>query len=400
MAVLAREAAERADDETLLPAATGLLLEPAYLDGNYQHEYSRLATTVLPMLGADALGQFEQLVLEGPPVSDEDLRTRLTGFMRQPASPPREPAPDAGQIASEAISGRPEERDRDVDRSSASAASEVDAYRRRWRLRLLSAIGRLALTPRLQQELDVLVAEFGQPEHPEFPSYHSAIWAGPTSPVTADELAAMPTSALLDHLRTWTPSWPPQPETIFGPSIEGQARALEQVVANNPAPLAEHAIEFRDLPIAYVRELLRGLELAIENDRPFVWGPVLELCTYIAASPDSSTGAADDAYDSELRSTQLQLANLLNRGCLTPAWSVADASTALSVLSVLSQHPDPTAEYERQYGGSNMDPLTMLLKHSTASGPPCAASTSRKRQSTAHPGRDSRRLERQIGLRP
>ena len=66
-------------------------------------------------------------------------------------------------------------------------------------------------------------------------------------------------------------------------------------------------------------------------------------------------------YDSELRSTQLQLANLLNRGCLTPAWSAADASTALSVLTVLSQHPDPTAEYERQYGGSNMDPLTMSL---------------------------------------
>ena len=158
------------------------------------------------MLGADVLGQFEQLVLEGPPVSDEDLRTRLTGFMNQLASPPREPAPDAEQIASEAISGRPEESDQDADGSSASAAPDVDAYRRRWRLRLLSAIGRPALTPRLQQDLDVLWHEFGQPEHPEFPSYHSAIWAGPTSPVAPDELAAMPTPALLEHLRTWTPS--------------------------------------------------------------------------------------------------------------------------------------------------------------------------------------------------
>jgi hypothetical protein len=363
MAVLAREADERANhDNTLLPAATALLLEPSYLDANYRHEYSRLATAVLPMLDADALGQFEQLVLGGPPVGDEELRATLTRFTNQLASPPSGPVPDTEKIASEAINdGTLEATDQGAAGSAGSASPDIDAYRRRWRLRLLSAIGRPVLTPRLQQDLAVLEADFGQPEHPEFPSYHSAMWVGPTSPVTADELAAMPIPALFEHLRTWTPAWSPQPETIFGPSIEGQARALEQVVANNPATLAEHATEFRDLPIAYVHGLVRGLELAIGNNQPFAWGPVLELCTYIAARPDPATGAPDNVYDSELRSTQLQLANLLNRGCLTPAWSAADASTALSVLTVLTQHPDPTAEYELQYGGSNMDPLTMSL---------------------------------------
>ena len=364
MAVLAPEVDQRAnDDDTLLPAATTMLLEPSYLDANYRHEYSRLATAVLPMLDADVVSQFEQLVLTGPPVSDEELRTRLAGFMIPLVSPPGGPAPGTEQTSPEAISsGRPEQSHQDVgDVPPATAAPDVEAYRRRWRLRLLSAIGRLALTPRLQQDLNVLQAEFGQPEHPEFPSYQSAMWVGPTSPLSPDELAAMPVSRLLEHLRTWTPAWPLQPETIFGPSIEGQARALEQVVANDPAPLAEHATEFLDLPIAYIRGLLHGLELAIDSDRFFPWEPVLELCAYMAARPDSAASTAGSGYDSELRSTQLQLANLLNRGCLTPAWSAADASAALSVLTVLSEHRDPTAEYEQQYGGSNMDPLTMSL---------------------------------------
>jgi hypothetical protein len=360
MAVLAREAGQRAgDDDTFLPTATALLLEPAHLDANYRHEYSRLATVVLPMLGADVLGQFEQLVLGGPAVSDEELRTRLAGFMSRLVSRLGGPAPDAEQTRPETISNEGLE---DLgDGPATSAAPDVEAYRRRWRLRLLSAIGRPVLTPRLQQDLDVLQVEFGQPEHPEFPSYHSAMWVGPTSPISSDELAAMPVPVLLEHLRTWSPAGPLQPDTIFGPSIEGQARALEQVVADNPASLAEHATEFRDLPIAYVRGLLRGLELAIENDLPFAWRPVLELCAYIAARPDSAAGTADKGDDSELRSAQLQLASLLNRGCLTPAWSVADAAAALSVLTVLSQHRDPTTEHEQQYGGSNMDPLTMSL---------------------------------------
>jgi len=364
MAVLAREADLRAnDDDTLLPAATALLLEAAYLDANYRHEYSRLAAVVLPMLGADVVGQFEQLVLGGPPESDEELRTRLAGFMSQLVSLPGRLAPDTEQTRSGAISSETlEQSHQDVDNGPAATdIPDVDAYRRRWRLRLVSAIGRPVLPPLLIQDLDVLQAEFGQPEHPEFPSYHSAMWVGPTSPVSPDELAAMPVPVLLEHLRTWSPAWPLQPETIFGPSIEGQAWVLEQVVANDPASLAEQATEFRDLPIAYVRGLLRGLELATEKDRSFAWRPVLELCTYMAAQPDSAAGTADNGYDSELRSTQLQLANLLNQGCLTPAWSAADASAALSVLKVLSEHRDPTAEHEQQYGGSNMDPLTLSL---------------------------------------
>jgi hypothetical protein len=360
MAVLARAADERAnDDDTLIPGAAVLLLEPAHLDTNYRHEYSELAIAVLPRLDADALDQFEQLVLGGPPVSDEDLRTMLAGIASHLVSLPGGPAPGSEQEASEAMEGRgPEESDQGLaDVDVAAAAPDVDAYRRRWRLRLLSAIGRSALTPRLQEVLDVLQAQFGQPEHPEFPSYHSAMWVGPTSPVSPDELAAMPVPELLEHLRTWIP----QPGVIFGPSIEGQARALEQVVARDPASLAEHAPEFPGLPVAYIRGLLRGLEVAIESGRSFAWGPVLELCAYVATRSDSAAGTAGNADDSDLRSAQLQMANLLSRGCLTSAWSTADASAALSALRALSHHWDPTAEHEQQYGGSNMDPLTMSL---------------------------------------
>lgn len=35
-------------------------------------------------------------------------------------------------------------------------------------------------------------AEFGLPDHPDFPSYHSAICVGPTSPVSPEEPAAKP----------------------------------------------------------------------------------------------------------------------------------------------------------------------------------------------------------------
>src|SRR5690606_11672408 len=116
---------------------------------------------------------------------------------------------------------------------------EREVATRRWRQRWLTVLQE-HLSGRDKELLQELVAEFGMFEHPDFATWSSGIWVGPTSPVEADQLQSMELTELLEFLRSWR-----APSGSLEDSPAGLGRALAAAVTAEPQRFAEHAHEFR-----------------------------------------------------------------------------------------------------------------------------------------------------------
>jgi hypothetical protein len=326
-------ALENEDDGTCLRLSVEHLLEPTFLDGAYRHEYALLARAALPKMDADDQRRFAELVGEGPRWDEARLRSRL-------ASPDREPA--------------------DVTQA------EVTRAKMAWQRDLLAAIGRETLPPQLAARLDALIAAVGAPrEHPDFPAFMTSGFVGPTSPMTSDQLAQLSFEELLSYLSTWQPESRP---FGFGPSAEGLGRQLSERITKDPASIAPKADQFISLPITYIRSALAGFESAVRNGSAFEWAKVLDLAKYCSEQrdPDSDEDAVASFSEADRvwRFAQQQGASLITHGleAADPEGIPIDlAPTALAALLPLIDATEPTPEYEEQYGGDNMDPLTLSL---------------------------------------
>jgi hypothetical protein len=147
-----------------------MLTDNRYLDSDFRHEYAELGQAVLPLLSAEESRTWEALILSGPPLSREELERRASFRL-------------------------------DPDETQDEA---VRRYQEVWQLNILGAIGAERLPDTSRARLDELVATYGEPAHPEFPSY-SASWSGPNSPVDADELSSLTVAEVRTFLATWQP---------------------------------------------------------------------------------------------------------------------------------------------------------------------------------------------------
>jgi len=212
-----------------------------------------------------------------------------------------------------------------------------------------------------KKRYEELAARHGVPEHPDFSSYSSGGWVGPTSPKTSHELSAMELPDLLEFLRSWVP---PMRE-MFADTVDGLGRELASAVANDPEKYAGAAPGFADLDPTYARSLIDGLEKGLTEKRPFDWRPVLELGLLIVnqepeKEPDSG-GWSD--RDPGWRWARGSIARLLGDALLRSEGGIPIDHRELvwKILEVLTDDPEPNADYEARYGGSNMDPLTLSI---------------------------------------
>ncbi|MGQ9677552.1 MAG: hypothetical protein ACUVX1_17965, partial [Chloroflexota bacterium] len=204
-----------------------------------------------------------------------------------------------------------------------------------------------------------LVNEVGRSEHPEFILYSSGLWVGPTSPKTGTELSAMSIDEIVSLLRNWQPS-----DDLMDSSPEGLGRQLKAAVALQPDRFANKAEQFKGLDPTYVRSLLAGLRDAIDQDRVFPWPAVLNLCRWTLQQPRDIPGRSDwEDRDPGWVWARKTVADLLGAGFEDkPAeMPVALRTEAWDILHPLTDDPEPTPEYEGQYGGSNMDPATVSI---------------------------------------
>lgn len=235
--------------------------------------------------------------------------------------------------------------------------ADRERRQRAWQLQKLAPIA-----PHLQgdwrRRYEDLVAEYGAPEYPQ-PPFRVRSWTGPTSPKSADEIAALTVEEVVGFLREWRPAgeW----DT---PSPEGLGRQLSEAVKLEPERFAEEAHLFVDLERTYVRGLLWGLSEVAKEKRPLDWTRVLDVAAWaVAQTHNASEPIASDDQDPDWNWTRGVIAELMGQGFHDgPAEIPFQHRDAVwEVLEPLTRDPQPTPEYEAEYGGSNMDPATLSI---------------------------------------
>ena len=184
------------------------------------------------------------------------------------------------------------------------------------------------------------------------PPFRIESWTGPTSPLSLDEMDRRGPRKVIAFLKEWAP------EGGWGtPSPEGISRILAITVEKNAADYANEAHAFSDLEPTYVKALFYGLTKTRQN---FSWQPVLKLSRWVV----------DQSRDYDYADQQITDKQALDRD---PDWGWTRAAIAHLLITGLRNgpsrisydyqedvwyicrkllcDPDPTPEYEQQYGG-------------------------------------------------
>ena len=208
-------------------------------------------------------------------------------------------------------------------------------------------------------QYDSLVADLGEPDHPDFLFYMGSVRSvGGESPLAADELLEMSVEAITDFLEGWTPTG-----DFAAPSIDGLGRSLAGAVAQSPAPFAIAADQLQVSEPTYVRSVLDGFKTATDERRCFDWAAVLALCTWVLGQSDEGIDRDDWSHDPDWSWARKSIASLVASGldsldCPVPT---DQASLVWDVLGLLAEDLQPSPDHEERYGESNMDPITLSL---------------------------------------
>jgi len=310
-----------------IDVARTLLNKEALLDLDARPEYVHLALAAIPHLLPEDVAAWQEVINAQACQGSDDVVRRIAAF------------------------GQPEPAEVSDD--------DVAAVRRRMKYRLLLPLGPV-LPAGLTAELAELRAEFGEMEHPEFGSYVTSAFTGPTSPLGHDALAAMSPGDLRAFLATWQPG----EDHHFGPSPEGLARELEAVAEDRPDLLAAIAGDLLALGRSYVRAAVAGWAKALPKGFQPTAGVWLLLTTLARLPATGEDPLADRSADDPVwRWAQRNAADFTTSYLRARGDELtADETIKLwAILGPLTSHADPTPRHEDRFGGSNMDPLTLSL---------------------------------------
>lgn len=241
----------------------------------------------------------------------------------------------------------------------APSEEDVGAYVRAWQYEKLIPIERY-LNSAWRERYEEMSREFGEIEHPDYLLDKHCVWHGPTSPKTAEELGDLEVDDLVSFLTSWRPG-----QDRMGPSPEGLGRMLQSAVSTDPERYAKRANVFQGLDPTYVRALVAGIEQATKDKKVFPWSNVLDLCRWAVLQPREIAGRVemDGHADPGWGWTRKAVASLLGEGLNRVESEIPySLRTAIwEVLRPLIEDPEPTPEYEAQFGGTSMDPVTLSI---------------------------------------
>jgi len=231
---------------------------------------------------------------------------------------------------------------------------EVRRRRRSWQCDRLAPF-KDDLPEEWRARYDAMVAELGEPQHPDFPSYLTS-YVGAASPVNKTEILAMGATDLLKHLRGWVPS-----REWGGPTLEGMGRELSAAVGSDADRFSKAAATFKGLDATYVRAVFDGIQKGMGVGQSVEWNPVLDLAAWTLAQPRAVDDPDGDEMgrDPSWEWARSSIAGLLERGLDSIPFQSRGA--VWGIIDGLLKDPDPTPEHEERYGGSNMDPATMSI---------------------------------------
>ncbi len=216
----------------------------------------------------------------------------------------------------------------------------------RWQRNRLAAV-RQMLPPEWDARYQALLAEHGEAPDPAAPMLEPfAVWSS-EGPVTAGELAAMPTDALVDFLRTWQApanGWP----ALSPASLRG---ALSTAVQGDAERRSTDAASFIELPADYIGAVINGLWQASANGAALDWEGVVHLSAWINQQAEAELASGSAGPESRhWREPRMDMLRLLMAG-LNPEPSPISAEHDAEVWSIIEascQDPDPTEEREAE----------------------------------------------------
>lgn len=234
---------------------------------------------------------------------------------------------------------------------------ETESYVRRWQYKKLWPI-QAFLDLEWQNLFTSFKDEFGELDHPDFHTYISSSWDGPTSPKDVEDLKSMKIEELISFLDSWRPSGDP-----MSPSQEGLGRVLTALVSSEPERFSIETKQFEKLDPTYVRALLSGFRKALEQKKSFQWPPILGLCRWVIDQPreipERKGGYMD--IDPDWGWTRKAITDLFSVAFKSDVIPFDLRTATWEVLNPITDDSDPTTEHEKQYGGSNMDPATLSI---------------------------------------
>jgi hypothetical protein len=246
------------------------------------------------------------------------------------------------------------------DEDNADARADEDA--RRWQHKALSLVGPNLLDDRGKLLFNHLTDEFGAVEYSTDSTLSDTI-TGPNSPLEAADMSKMTPDELLEHLESWHPT---KEDSYALISHEGQGRALAELISKEPTFLRGEVERMEVLRPTYRRAVVDGWRQALNA------GVAIPSDDFIRMALDSSRIEDDTKFPSEgdrqfdddgdFQGLKRAVAGTLKAllGSDTKL-SAENGREVLDALVTLSGSPVPDPEYEREYDGDSMDPLTMAI---------------------------------------
>jgi hypothetical protein len=227
----------------------------------------------------------------------------------------------------------------------------------RWQRNCLAAI-QVILPPEWDERYQALLTEFGPAPDPEEPIFVSFAWEAESS-VTAGELAAMPTSALVSFLKTRHHS-----ENDEGMPSAGAVRGvLSSAIQDDAEHRSADAASFIGLPADCISAVVDGLWQAQNHGATLDWDGVMTLSMWInqQASDEVARGHAEPGarlwHEPRIGMTRLLIAGLNLEPNPIPARLDGDI---WSVIRDCCRDPDPTTQREHEPAAGPGNPYMSL----------------------------------------
>jgi hypothetical protein len=212
----------------------------------------------------------------------------------------------------------------------------------RWQRDRLAAIQQV-LPPEWDARYQVLVAEHGPAPDPSVPVATSWVWSRgeDEGPVTAGELSAMSTEALVAFLRNWQPPTDGRPLLSSG-TLRG---ALSAAVQNDAVRRSADAAIFIGLPPVYISAVLNGLWQAVTNNAVLDWDGVVRLSEWINQQAVDELANQEPHDLREWHEPRRDMLRLLMKGFPAQPNPIPSkhGTTVWAIIESSCQDPNPTS---------------------------------------------------------
>lgn len=269
----------------------------------------------------------------------EDLKTQILGWI--------EKGPNLVKSGSESVTTEGPE----------IVAGERVAYNAHWQIGYLSAL-KDSISPEWKKRWKELVANYGEPEHPDFHVYMGPVEMGPKSPLTMAEMRTKSPEENVNYLKTWVPSDDP-----FASSREGLGLILGEVISENPSDYLRVVQEFKVLSPVYIYHLLKGYENGTRKEKAFDWNNLISFCKDILAIPEASISPSEDKGFYDWKNVKRAIADLLEEGLkskkVSPQFQLREAIWEITQALLGDDEPDETLE--NKFGKNSRDLVSLSL---------------------------------------